>query len=114
MAIAPIGAASAAATQSVLPTLPSLPTVPAGEAGAAGITGASGESFGAKLAGAVENLAATQATADRLAVDAALGKLTNIHDYMVAATEASLATELTVAVRNKAVDAFNQIMQMGV
>ena len=47
-------------------------------------------------------------------MDAALGKLTDVHEYMVAATEASLATDLTFAVRNKAVDAFNQIMQMGV
>jgi flagellar hook-basal body complex protein FliE len=33
---------------------------------------------------------------------------------MIAATEASLATELTVAVRNKAVEAFNSIMSMPV
>ena len=33
---------------------------------------------------------------------------------MIAATEASLATELTVAVRNKAVEAFNSIMHMPV
>ncbi|MDQ1499053.1 MAG: flagellar hook-basal body complex protein FliE, partial [Actinomycetota bacterium] len=45
---------------------------------------------------------------------AATGDLTNVHDYMIAATEASLATQLTVAVRNKAVEAFNQIMNMGV
>lgn len=109
MAIAPIAGAAA---QAVRPALPTLPSVPTGGTGAAGA--ASGESFGDKLAGAVENLQSAQATADRLAVDAALGNLTNVHDYMVAATEASLATELTVAVRNKAVDAFNQIMQMGV
>ena len=30
----------------------------------------------------------------------------------IAATQASLATELTVAVRNKAVEAFNDIMRM--
>jgi flagellar hook-basal body complex protein FliE len=31
---------------------------------------------------------------------------------MIASTEASLATQLTVAVRNKALDAFNEIMRM--
>jgi flagellar hook-basal body complex protein FliE len=31
---------------------------------------------------------------------------------MIAATQAQVATELTVAVRNKAVEAFNDIMRM--
>jgi flagellar hook-basal body complex protein FliE len=44
----------------------------------------------------------------------ATGQLTNIHDYMIAANQAELATQLTVAVRNKAVDAFNQVMNMSV
>jgi flagellar hook-basal body complex protein FliE len=33
---------------------------------------------------------------------------------MIASTEAALATELTVAVRNKAVDAFTEILRMQV
>jgi flagellar hook-basal body complex protein FliE len=82
---------------------------------AAGGTAASGaQSFGRTLTNALDSLQATQTKADTLAVQAATGDLTNVHDYMIAATEASLATELTVAVRNKAVDAFNQIMNMGV
>jgi flagellar hook-basal body complex protein FliE len=115
MAISPISSAAASAIRPALPSLPSVPTVPAGGADATGAAGAAGGSnFGKLVSGALDNLQATQAKADRLAVDAATGRLTDVHDYMIAANEASLATELTVALRNRAVEAFNQIMQMGV
>jgi flagellar hook-basal body complex protein FliE len=87
---------------------------PAGTGDGLGPSATGAKGFGEVLTNAIDNVAAAQATADRLAVDAATGNLTNVHDYMIAATEASLATELTVAVRNKAVEAFNQIMSMGV
>ena len=73
--------------------------------GTAGTAGA-GESFAALLGQGIEHLAQTQATADSLAVQAATGELTDVHDYTIAATKAQLATELTVAIRNKAVEAF--------
>ena len=44
----------------------------------------------------------------------ATGDLTDVHNYTIAATEASLQTEMTVAVRDRAVAAFNQIMAMQV
>jgi flagellar hook-basal body complex protein FliE len=68
--------------------------------------------FASVLSGGLEKLQATQSKADGLAVQAATGSLTDVHDYMIASTEASLATQLTVAVRNKALDAFNEIMRM--
>ena len=121
-----INAVAAAVAQ--LPTIPTLPfsgqvgwtgaAAPAGattalpEATAAAANGSQG--FGHSLTHALESLQASQAKADGLAVQAATGDLTNVHDYMIAATEASLATQLTVAVRNKAVEAFNQIMNMAV
>ncbi len=80
--------------------------------GAAAVGGP--QSFGQNLTSALERLQATQTKADGLATQAATGDLTNVHDYMIAATEASLAIQLTVAVRNKAVEAFNQIMHMAV
>jgi flagellar hook-basal body complex protein FliE len=129
MAIAAI-AGAATAPLATTPTLPATGqigwtggpaigqpgSIPPGDTvSAAGASGASGpQSFGQTLTKALDGLQGSQAKADNLAVSAATGDLTNVHDYMIAATEASLATELTVAVRNKAVEAFNQIMNMGV
>ncbi len=73
-----------------------------------------GQAFGDKLTGAIDNLQSAQTKSDDLAMQVATGKLTDIHDYMIAANQAEIATQLTVAVRNKAVDAFNQIMNMQV
>ena len=133
MAITAIAGAAAS-----LPTLPTLPatgqigwTGGAGPAGPAGtgaippgdtlpgaVSGAGPangqQGFGTALTRALDGLQATQTKADNLAVQAATGDLTNVHDYMIAATEAALATELTVAVRNKAVEAFTSIMNMPV
>jgi len=63
---------------------------------------------------ALDALQGTQSSADALAQQAATGNLTDIHNYTIAATEASLTTELTVAVRDRAVEAFNEIMRMQV
>jgi flagellar hook-basal body complex protein FliE len=90
---------------SVGTALPSLPTTkPAATESAGG--------FGDMVARALQNVQSTQAAADQLATAAATGNATDVHDYMIAATQANLATELTVAVRNKAVEAFNDIMRM--
>jgi flagellar hook-basal body complex protein FliE len=82
--------------------------------GAADGSGAVSGDFGKSLTGALDQLEATQDKADRLAIQAATGDLTDVHDYTIAATEASLQTELTVAIRNRAVEAFNEIMRMQV
>jgi flagellar hook-basal body complex protein FliE len=63
---------------------------------------------------ALDNVQASQDNADSLAQAAATGNLTDIHNYTIAATEASITTELTVAVRDRAVEAFNEIMRMQV
>jgi flagellar hook-basal body complex protein FliE len=67
---------------------------------------------GNAFANALENVEAAQDNADTLAVQAATGDLTDIHNYTIAATEASITTQLTVAVRDRAVEAFNEIMRM--
>jgi flagellar hook-basal body complex protein FliE len=104
MAVLPIGAAGV--------SLPTLPTTSTTGATGASSTGAAG--FGDKVAQAMDDLQAVHTTADKTAQLAATGQLTDPSEYMIAATQASLATELTVAVRNKAVEAFNSIMSMGI
>lgn len=103
MSIGAIGALTAA-----LP--PVSPVTPNPELGAAA-TG-DGSSFAAMLGQQVDALQQTQSTADGLAVQAASGDLQDVHDYTIAATQASLATELAVSLRNKGVEAFNEIMRM--
>jgi flagellar hook-basal body complex protein FliE len=89
-----------------LPSLPSITTIKSPEPQGAA------ESFGELISNGLENLQKTQATADDFAKQAATGDLTDLHDYMIASTQASLATELTVAVRNRAVESFQEIMRM--
>jgi flagellar hook-basal body complex protein FliE len=80
----------------------------------AGPTGPTGPNFADLVTNGIEGLEAMNDRTDRLAVGAATGDLGAIHDYTIAATETSVATQLTVAVRNKAVEAFNEIMRMQV
>ncbi len=70
--------------------------------------------FASSIGQALEELDQLHGTADGLAADAATGELESVTDYLVAATEAQLATQVTVAVRNRAVEAFNDIMRMQV
>jgi flagellar hook-basal body complex protein FliE len=103
-------------------SIPSFPTVPdvSGIGGVAGTTAATstppvsaGENgFADILTGAIENVQGAQNNADNLAVQAATGDLKDVHDYMIAAQEASLTTEMFVTLKNKAVEAFTEIMRM--
>lgn len=85
-------------------------TSPVTAAGAA--SAASGPDFGQLLSNGLQQLQGLNDQQDQLAVQAATGDLSSLHDYTIAATEASVATQLTTAVRNKALESFNEIMRM--
>ena len=94
----------------VLPV--SSPTAAAPKADAVG--SAPSADFGTLLSQGIENLQGLHDRADQLAVQAATGDLNAIHDYTITATEAGVATQLTTAVRNKALEAFQEIMRMSI
>ncbi len=95
--------AAIAGVTGTAPTLPSLPTQATAHS--------SGTGFDSVLSG-VDQLQQMQSNADGLAVQAVTGQLSDVHDYTIAAAQASLAIELTAAVRNQAVNAFDEIMRM--
>ena len=110
MSIPAIGAVGF--TPLVPQTLPT--TAVTGTASAAGAAGAGGVDFGQILSQGIANLQGLHDKTDQLAVQAATGDLNAIHDYTITATEAAVATQLTTAVRNKALEAFQEIMRMSI
>jgi flagellar hook-basal body complex protein FliE len=123
----------------VIPAIPSIPSIGSAESagatqaasGASSATGASGASgataptsadatsassstdpsFNDLLGNAIDSLNTSQQSATNLSLQAAAGNA-NIADVTVASTEADLETQLVTSVRDKAVDAFNSIMDM--
>ncbi|MET1085875.1 MAG: flagellar hook-basal body complex protein FliE [Arthrobacter sp.] len=99
MPISPIGAVQSVTPSSYL-------------ANPAAAAGKDGDGFAASLTGAVDNLQQLQATSKELAIKAVTGDLNDIHSATLASTRAQVTLELVAAVRNKGVDAFNEIMRM--
>jgi len=95
MAVSPIGS-SVPAPLSVGPAAPATPV--------------KGSGFAASL----DAVAGLEARADELGTRVATGELRDVHDFMAAAAKATLGVQLTVAVRNRAVEAYQEIMRMQV
>ncbi|WP_341957664.1 flagellar hook-basal body complex protein FliE [Microbacterium sp. LWH13-1.2] len=101
----PVEAVSAAGVTPLAPL--SFETGPEAAGGSA-----SAGAFATSLTGAVENLQQLQSTSNGLAVQAVTGDLQDIHQAMIASTRASVTLDLVVAVRDRSVSAFNEIMRM--
>lgn len=61
---------------------------------------------------ALQEVNQTQKTADIIAEKFAIGEIENVHQVTIAAEQAELALNLTIAIRNKVVDAYKEIMRM--
>ena len=104
MAISPISPIS-------LPSVAGLGSLPGGTTAGVAASDPS-QSFGDSVANALQSLSDAHQEVDDLAVKAATGDLTAVHDFTIATSEVQLMTQLTVEIRNKAIESFNEIMRM--
>ncbi len=72
------------------------------------------KSFSDHLYQHVKDVNTKHQVADRMAIDVSTGKNGNIHDAMLASTQAELSFNLMVQLRNKALEAYNEVMRMPV
>ncbi len=74
----------------------------------------SGGTSPSAFADSLNSVSQLTGSADKLAEGVATGQLTDLHQFTAAAAKAQLGVELTVALRNRAVDAYQEIMRMQV
>jgi len=73
-----------------------------------------GNKFGEMLKTSIAEVNQSQVAADRAAEQIAAGETKNLHGAMIKLEEADISLRLMVQVRNKAVEAYQEIMRMQV
>ncbi len=68
-------------------------------------------SFGATLRESVREVNGLQIQADKVAARLAAGNIEDVHQAMIAMQKASIAMQFTVQVRNKVIEAYQEIMR---
>ncbi|MCD6308250.1 MAG: flagellar hook-basal body complex protein FliE [Candidatus Latescibacteria bacterium] len=80
----------------------------------AGKTEKSDESFAGTLKHFVEDVNGLQNKMDNSIEKLATGEITDVHEVMIAVEEANTAMEFMIEIRNKIVEAYQEVMRMPV
>ncbi|MFB9987638.1 flagellar hook-basal body complex protein FliE [Bacillus benzoevorans] len=72
------------------------------------------KSFSSFLKDSIEKVNQTQIESDKLTEKLISGQEVDLHQVMIAAQKASITTQLTLEIRNKAVEAYQEMMRMQV
>lgn len=70
------------------------------------------EKFGDILTRAIDDVNSAQVDSQKMGQLLAIGEIDNLHDVQIAGQKAELTLNLMVEVRNKIVDAYNEIQRM--
>jgi flagellar hook-basal body complex protein FliE len=68
--------------------------------------------FSTYLKNAIQDINALQKASDKMNQGLATGQVQDIHQVMIASQKAGIAIEMAMQVRNKAVEAYQEIMRM--
>lgn len=90
------------------------PLSPGGMTGSISSTDSVQGTFADSLKAAIGNVNQLQKTSDKAAQDLATGRTDNVADVMIATEKADIALRVMVQVRNKIIDAYQEIMKMQV
>lgn len=71
-----------------------------------------GQSFGDMLTGAIEEVNKTQVQADQSIEKLQTGESRNIHEVMISMEKAGISMRLMVQMRNKVLEAYQEVMRM--
>ncbi len=72
------------------------------------------QNFGKMISGLVEDVQQQQQAADKAVQQVHSGNAKNLHEAMIAMEQADISIRFMVQVRNKAMDAYQEIMRMQV
>lgn len=75
---------------------------------------ATDKSFGQLLTDALDNVNDLQKKADQTSIDLATGRVEDISQVVIAAEKAAIALQLTIQVRNKMLESYQEMMRMQV
>lgn len=73
-----------------------------------------GQSFMDHLKDSFQEVNQMQKTADKMSMNVASGQSENLHETMLAATQAEISFNLMVQLRNRALEAYQEVMRMQV
>jgi flagellar hook-basal body complex protein FliE len=96
----------------IFPGLPNIPTVPTSPTAPTGIDDDAGGGFGSVLNQAIDKVSELSDTSDKQVSDLVQGNRSDIHNVMIAVEKADVAFQLMMQVRNKIVNAYQEVSKL--
>ena len=96
----------------IFPGLPNLPTAPTSPTAPAGIDDLGGGGFGSVLNQAIDKVGQLSNDSEKQVGDLIQGNRQDIHNVMIAVEKADVAFQLMMQVRNKIVNAYQEVSKL--